>query len=490
MNIPYQLHITCHIEAGQVDDFARACAELGGKATIIELSRGNLQFQPMFTKVVHVADAEAARDQAGQCMGALTSRFGFACIREKIETPIEYAPEAFDMVAIYVEWHGKVPLRDVEFLTNLSKRHGAHLSRNAVRGEENARFVTIRDCSKSRLDERVERLSQALTASGYELLKSKKEYCVYDSHKYFDTGWLGDTGEANVELVACEAFIRRAVQIDENFLLKGSHVGRRYFPSPDLRLPRDLDWVYLRTIASNDEANRIFSCWAQAATELQLDDGVVFTSFSENAFWRDIEYAMSDDFPTTNTDIVCVVGGRSVELNVDISFNLPLPQEPVALTFHPSQGAAFSVPKTVPLALQVAWKLHQTIVRPRIKDFYDLAYFLIHPSFDPNARQDALKAFADECRADEIRPTPLLDFVHDRWELLPWPLKGGGERDFANWQVDNKQIWDKFQAPALGESAFSSRSPQDDFYAFKSFVLASCRKAGLADLAERDLLRL
>jgi hypothetical protein len=38
-------------------------------------------------------------------------------------------------------------------------------------------------------------------------------------------------------------------------------------------------------------------------TELDLDDGVMFRSFRENAFWRYIDYAMADDFPTVNTDI-------------------------------------------------------------------------------------------------------------------------------------------------------------------------------------------
>lgn len=202
-------------------------------------------------------------------------------------------------------------------------------------------------------------------------------------------------------LLAYEAFIRRASELELPFMLKGSYVTRQYFPDPTLRIPHDLDWVYLHPIGSAEEAERIFSAWATQATELGHDDGVRFRSFRENAFWRILDYAMADDFPTTNTDLVCWVDGELFDwFSLDISFNLPLevPSEP--LYYQPLRGAPFLVPHATPLALQVAWKLHQTLVRPRFKDLFDLPFLLRHSHFTPAVRQQALAALAKECAAD------------------------------------------------------------------------------------------
>ena len=207
--------------------------------------------------------------------------------------------------------------------------------------------------------------------------------------------------QQSFELLAYEAFIRRASELGLPFMLKGSYVTRQYFPDPALRIPHDLDWVYLHPIGSAEEAERIFTEWATWTTELGHDDGVRFRSFRENPFWRILDYAMADDFPTTNTDLVCWVDGEQFDrFLLDISFNLPLdvPSEP--LWYQPVRGEPFIVPHATPLALQVAWKLHQTLVRPRFKDLFDLLYLLRHPDFTPAVRQQTMAALAKECAAD------------------------------------------------------------------------------------------
>ena len=196
MNIPHQLHLTFAVNAERIDAFVDACAELGGKATVIELPRGRVTTQPMFTKVVQAPDVGAARAEAHTYIKALTSRFAFSARREKIEIPIEHAPEASEAEDAYFEWHGKAPHHNIEAVFALCERHGAHLSRNAVRGEEAYRFITLRDVSKSRFNSRIAALSESLTANGCKLLKSKKEFCVFDSCASLDAGWLGDSGLA------------------------------------------------------------------------------------------------------------------------------------------------------------------------------------------------------------------------------------------------------------------------------------------------------
>lgn len=215
-----------------------------------------------------------------------------------------------------------------------------------------------------------------------------------------------------IEQLAYEAFIRRASELGLPFMLKGSYVTRQYFAAPALRTPHDLDWVYLLPIGSAEEAERLFTEWATLVTELPAHDGVRFRSFRENTFWRILDYAMADDFPTTNTDLVCWVDGQEFDcFSLDISFNLPLdvPSEP--LWYQPVQGEPFLVPHATPLALQVAWKLHQTLVRPRFKDLFDLLHLLKHPGFTPAVHQQTLAALASECAADNT------DLSRLRWLL-------------------------------------------------------------------------
>lgn len=219
-----------------------------------------------------------------------------------------------------------------------------------------------------------------------------------------------------------EAFIRRAARLELPFMLKGSYVTRQYLASPADRLPGDLDWLYLDHLPDVPTAQRVFNEWATAVTEQDLGDGVRFRSFRENAFWRSIDYAMDDDFPTVNTDLGYWLGdGELRELSLDVSFNLPLAAPSVPLRYRPLQGEPFVVPYSAPLALQVAWKLHQTLVRPRFKDLFDLIYLL--PSvrahlYSPDVRPQIMQALLAECRADNVDPSRLHYLVEGRLELL------------------------------------------------------------------------
>jgi len=215
-------------------------------------------------------------------------------------------------------------------------------------------------------------------------------------------------------MLAYEAFIRRAAEIDMPFMLKGSYVTRQYFDNPMNRIPADMDWLYTASLAGVEEAEKAFSKWATAVTEYPMHDGVVFKSFSENAFWRMIDYAMADDFPTVNTDLSCSVEGNGFEtLQLDISFNLPVEAPPVPLLYKPLKGQPFTIPYTAPISLQVAWKLHQTLVRLRWKDILDLIYLLQHPLYNQEAIQQTLDALVKECRKDNINLSRIKLLVTD-----------------------------------------------------------------------------
>ncbi|MCC6369982.1 MAG: hypothetical protein IT236_03135 [Bacteroidia bacterium] len=229
---------------------------------------------------------------------------------------------------------------------------------------------------------------------------------------------MNEASKKTNELIAQEAFIRRASSINAEFMLKGSFITRQYFPSPKDRIPADLDWVYLNRLSELDDARQTFDRWAIEVTELELNDGVKFRSFKENNFWRMIDYAMADDFPTINTDIRCWIGEEMVDFTMDVSFNLDIDYLPESLYYQPLQGEPFTVPRTAPLSLQVSWKIHQTLVRPRFKDIFDLTFLVQHPQFNESVLKDALQALVNECSADNVDLSTFRFFLTGDFEKL------------------------------------------------------------------------
>lgn len=222
--------------------------------------------------------------------------------------------------------------------------------------------------------------------------------------------------EENEHLVflAYEALLRRTAELRVPAMLKGSFVSRQYMPDPQLRRTADLDWVYMGFFDEVKSIRKHLDNWMIQATELQMDDGVQFTSFRANQFWRMIDYAMADDFPTVNTDLRCTLNGEDVDLCMDVSFNLPIEPGPIPLSYRTYQGEIIDVPYTCPISLQVAWKLHQTIVQPRYKDIFDLIILLQHPDFDEEARRNCLQSLVNECHADKVDPRRLIDYISDK----------------------------------------------------------------------------
>ncbi|MDJ0366787.1 nucleotidyl transferase AbiEii/AbiGii toxin family protein [Hymenobacter sp. H14-R3] len=246
------------------------------------------------------------------------------------------------------------------------------------------------------------------------------------------------TTEQYLEITASEAFIRRAAELDLPFMLKGSYVTRQYFADPLDRQPMDLDWVYIGGhLEGVPEARVLFNDWVTRVTELPAADAAMFRSFQQNAFWRGIDYAMADDFPTINTDLQCGVPDAAgqpqrVHLRLDVSFNLPFDLSSECLVYRPLEGEPFLIGHTTPLALQVAWKLHQTLVRPRPKDLFDLVPLLRHANFTPAVRGQALEALQQECRADGTDPGRLHYLLAG--DLAPLFTEQQPEKAWQHWR--------------------------------------------------------
>ena len=88
------------------------------------------------------------------------------------------------------------------------------------------------------------------------------------------------------------------------------------------------------------------------------------------------------------------------------------------MIYKPLRGEPFTIPYTVPLCLQVSWKIHQTLVRPRFKDLFDLLHLLSHPSFDQTMLEQTLQALVNECSADNIDLNQFKLFLSNKVEQL------------------------------------------------------------------------
>lgn len=206
--------------------------------------------------------------------------------------------------------------------------------------------------------------------------------------------------EQLLQLIASEAFLRRMNGQYDPFMLKGSFVSRLYFPDDTMRLPADLDFVYLGNVKDAEKAESFFSEWADKITQTPANDYIKFERFSKHDSWQGVDYQMHQDFPTVQGEISARVVNQEVKISVDISFNLDLLSEPVDM-LYPTPMDDIYLPYTVPLAVQVAWKIHQGIVEPRFKDFYDLAY-LAPQLIQPDDIKLMLNTLKNECERDKI----------------------------------------------------------------------------------------
>jgi hypothetical protein len=186
----YELHLT--VEALYRDDlqpFESLCGTLGGKALVIELQEGVHSTQPMFSTTYHAHSTEDAIQQAEE-LGVAFKAKNYSPIRYKLEVDAVYGKHKEHNNGYY-EWHGKVVIEKAEDLLRLCKRHGAHLSLNALKNSEDSRFVTLREYGTfETFHKRLDELKNTLSSSGFAVLKQHHEYCVYDSKIALDDGWL------------------------------------------------------------------------------------------------------------------------------------------------------------------------------------------------------------------------------------------------------------------------------------------------------------
>lgn len=269
-------------------------------------------------------------------------------------------------------------------------------------------------------------------------------------------------------MLAMEGLIRRAAALSVPLMLKGSMLTRQYFKNPADRYTNDVDWVYLEPLVNQEDAESKLNPLMIAVTENRLFDGIRFQSFRENQFWRRIDYAMADDFPTINTDIMSFVAEEEIEIMyMDVSFNLEIDPAPVPFTYVPLTGEPFVIPYTAPLALQVSWKLHQTLVNPRLKDLFDLIHLLQHPEFTAVTRAQTIKALLSECTRDKLPAENLQQLASGQLHLL-----------FKEWTIE--KAWNYWRLGLFEWGGVTTENPP----LFTSFTDVDKLPLALADFVQ------
>jgi hypothetical protein len=407
----YEVHITINpIEDSEIERFISFCGSIAAKPILIELPKGQVVQQPMISKVFKSLKEGELNNQIS-ILKSQFSNHSYDIARTKVEVPLEFINrgrrEFPNYHGQYFEWHGKVEYEEIEQLKKSIRHLDAHISNNALKDNPKRRFVTVRGYQNKRFFlNKIDSTKKAIQREGLRLVKEEYEYCIYDSNKLTDSGWI-DTAEITDEnylnLLAFEGFLRRAVDKEEKFILKGSLLTRQYLKEKRTRAALDLDFIYGDFIDNDGDVEGIFTNWVTKVTETEVKDNIKYRSFKENKFWRSIDYAMHDDFPTTNTDLSCLINESEIPVvGLDISWNLLLQENPIPLLYEPIEGDAFVIAYSVPLATQIAWKLHQSIVRPRAKDLIDIILILESNKLTKKQIETIGKVFASECSKDKI----------------------------------------------------------------------------------------
>ncbi|MEM8924850.1 MAG: nucleotidyl transferase AbiEii/AbiGii toxin family protein [Actinomycetota bacterium] len=206
-SVTYETHVTVSMRTGFDREGLVALAdEHSMKLLHIELDRGEVSSQLMLTFHGEARGGRGLDDQlrrAGDLEFPI-HRLRGEITRVKVEVPANASPAPADdreaatrSPLLYFEHHVKLAIpvgTDLADLRALVERHGAHLSRNAFdrRDDIDHRFVTQRcyGVGNNTAEARYHELLAELGSTGFEMLKSEREYVVHDSNTALDRGWI------------------------------------------------------------------------------------------------------------------------------------------------------------------------------------------------------------------------------------------------------------------------------------------------------------
>lgn len=289
----------------------------------------------------------------------------------------------------------------------------------------------------------------------------------------------------HAEIKAYEEIIRRAALINAPFMLKGSFVTRSYFPNPENRIPGDLDWVYLEKMTDPKETERIFTNWLRQIVAME-GQGSIKLNLPENHYWLMVDYAMEDDFPTvygclTFWDDALKTGD---DLDIEISFNLPVKNESLPCAIQLLDQSIVNFPHCPTLEIQIAWKLHQCIIRPRFKDIVDLDAMFRSTSYRDIMRDKIIDLLLEECQLNKDNTFLIASFFAQDYEVLfqRMDLK----QEWLNWRITPRKFGN--YSASICEEIFPNWHVPKNFYDLLDSFTVLLRTKGFTQDCITDFL--
>lgn len=392
----FQIHVTTGPMSPQRKaQFLTLCHRYKVKPLLIVLDEGETIDQPMFTYLTEQDTIEEALIQLRPIKMAFDDA-AFPIKRIKCEINPDDKTDAIK--GLYYEWHCKVNPYDPERLSALCAENDAHLSRNSL--VEGEKYITIRKENKDDFTAAVRNLKNLLPEWPLDVLKEKYEYCVSDSCLALDDGWTNKKEQQDFLLFKIKVYETILKIISDNnfpFMLKGSLLLAKYYPAPlaRLALTEDIDFLYLAKAPDPMGAENNFRDvlapyyqkinqelaalpWVKdSPLELYLDKNGEFDGES-----YPVDYQMEDDFLTAGSSLASCseypgLQNGWLDFDLEMTMNLPLFVSPQTIQYQPySTLSPFIIPYAAKDEVQAGWKLHQCLVRPRIKDLVDLSYLL------------------------------------------------------------------------------------------------------------------
>ena len=112
-----------------------------------------------------------------------------------------------------------------------------------------------------------------------------------------------------------------------------------------------------------------------------------------------VNYAADGDFTTVGLEIY----DCQMCIEIDVAIDLPLHFQPETILYKSMEGKETLLKNATPLLYQTAWKMHQILVRPRLKDLDDMIHFLPHIDFkEKNNFQIFFDEIISECKLTDI----------------------------------------------------------------------------------------
>lgn len=109
-----------------------------------------------------------------------------------------------------------------------------------------------------------------------------------------------------------------------------------------------------------------------------------------------VNYATDGDFTTVGLEIY--------DIEIDIAIDMPVHFQPETILYKTITGKEVTLKNTTPLIYQTAWKIHQILVRPRLKDLDDVIRFLPYIDFkDKNNFQIFFDEIISECKLTDSK---------------------------------------------------------------------------------------